>query len=136
MKYLAIEKHYINLLLMQEKLHVITMQAIYQFYLECILDSDLQMEYFANTSHENQSRASKPIQDGPFRDCSRMLGKKDPFPKICDTYPTMIKLGTVIPYLKKIQQIYESRDAPFEFSWHQRFFTEKQQILLYQEIQI
>ena len=25
-------------------------------------------------------------------------------PKICHTYPTMIKLGTVIPYLKKIQK--------------------------------
>ena len=26
-------------------------------------------------------------------------------PKICHTYPTMIKRGTVIPYLKKIQKI-------------------------------
>ena len=42
-------------------------------------------------------------------------GKKDPLPKICHTYPTMIKLGTVIPYLKKIQKIYESRDTPLEF---------------------
>ena len=24
-----------------------------------------------------------------------------PLPKICHTYPTMMKLGTVIPYLKK-----------------------------------
>ena len=35
-----------------------------------------------------------------------------PLPKICHTYPTMMKLGTVIPYLKKIQKIYESRDTP------------------------
>ena len=28
-----------------------------------------------------------------------------------DTYPTMMKLGTVIPYLEKIQKIYESRDT-------------------------
>ena len=35
-----------------------------------------------------------------------------PVPKICLTYPTMMKLGTVIPYLKKIQKIYESRDTP------------------------
>ena len=35
--------------------------------------------------------------------------------KICHTYPTMMKLGTVIPYLKKMQEIYESRDAPLEF---------------------
>ena len=36
-------------------------------------------------------------------------------PKICQTYPTMMKLGTVIPYLKKIRKIYESRDTPLEF---------------------
>ena len=35
-----------------------------------------------------------------------------PLPKIYDTNPTMMKLGTVIPYLKKIQKIYQSRDTP------------------------
>ena len=25
-------------------------------------------------------------------------------PKVCRTYPTMMKLGTVTPYLKKIQK--------------------------------
>ena len=29
-------------------------------------------------------------------------GQKDPLPKICHTYPTIMKLGTVISYLKKI----------------------------------
>ena len=62
--------------------------------------------------------------------------KRPPLPKICHTYPTTIKLGTVIPYLKKIQKIYESCDTPLEFCWHQHFFTENQQILLCQEIQI
>ena len=57
-------------------------------------------------------------------------------PKICHTYPTMMKLGAVIPYLKKIQKIYESRDTPPDFCWHQHFFIGNQQILLYQEIQI
>ena len=42
-------------------------------------------------------------------------GKKPHFSKICHTYPTMMKLGTVIPYLKKIQKIYESRDTPPKF---------------------
>ena len=42
-------------------------------------------------------------------------GKKPPLPKICHTYPTMMKLDTIIPYTKKIQKIYESRDAPVEF---------------------
>ena len=36
--------------------------------------------------------------------------KRPPLPEICHTYPTMMKLGTVIPYPKKIQKIYESRD--------------------------
>ena len=34
-------------------------------------------------------------------------GKKAPLPKICHTCPTMMKLGKVIPYLKKIQKICE-----------------------------
>ena len=34
--------------------------------------------------------------------------------KICHTYPTMMKLDTVISYLKKIKKIYESRDTPPE----------------------
>ena len=41
--------------------------------------------------------------------------KRLPLPKICQTYPTVMKLGTVIPYPKKIQKIYESRDAPVDF---------------------
>ena len=40
--------------------------------------------------------------------------KKAPLPKICHTYLTMMKLGTVIPYLK-IEKIYESRDTPPDF---------------------
>ena len=31
-------------------------------------------------------------------------GQKAPLPKICHTYPTIMKFGTVIPYLKKIQK--------------------------------
>ena len=38
-------------------------------------------------------------------------GRKAPLPKICHTYPKMVKLSTVIPYLKKIQKIYESCDT-------------------------
>ena len=48
----------------------------------------------------------------------------------------MITLGTVVPYPKKIQKIYKSHDTPFAFSWHEYLFTENQQILLYQEMQI
>ena len=42
-------------------------------------------------------------------------GQERPLPKICHTYPTVMKLGTVIPYLKKIQKIFESRDTPSDF---------------------
>ena len=48
----------------------------------------------------------------------------------------MMTLGTVVPYPKKIQKIYKSYDTPLAFSWHEHFFTENQQILLYQEMQI
>ena len=69
--------------------------------------------------------------------CSRIWGyQKGPLPKICLTYTTMMTLGTVIPYLKKIQKIYKSRDTLFEFCLHQHFLTENLQILLCQEIQI
>ena len=35
-------------------------------------------------------------------------GKKALLPKICHTYPTVMKLGTVVPYLKEIQKIYHA----------------------------
>ena len=41
--------------------------------------------------------------------------KGPPLLKICQTYPTMINLGTVIPYPKKIQKMYESRDTSLKF---------------------
>ena len=58
-----------------------------------------------------------------------------PRPKICHTQPTMIKIGRVIPYLRKTQKIYKSRDTSLDFYWYQHFFTRNQQILLHQEIQ-
>ena len=62
-----------------------------------------------------KSSLFNPIQDELFWGCSRMrVAKKAPLPKICHTYPAMMKLGTVIPYLKKIQKIYESRDTSHE----------------------
>ena len=38
--------------------------------------------------------------------------KKAPLSKICHAYSTMMKLCTVIPYLKKFQKLYESPDTP------------------------
>ena len=63
-----------------------------------------------------------PIQDGLFRGCS--------------WYPTMMKLGRVVPYPRKTQKIYKSCDKSLEFCWHQHFFNRNQQILLHQEIKV
>ena len=52
-----------------------------------------------------------------------------PLTKACHRNPAMMKLDTVIPYLMKIQKIYESGYTLLEF-------FRNQQILLYQEIQI
>ena len=41
--------------------------------------------------------------------------KRPPLPKICHRYSTMMKLGTVIPFLKKIQKTYKSRDTALAF---------------------
>ena len=76
------------------------------------------------------------IQDGHFRGCSRIEGpKRSPLPKICHRYPTMMKLGTVIPYLTKIQKIYESRDTPLS-SVDISVFHRKSANFVIQEIQI
>ena len=39
--------------------------------------------------------------------CGKGEGQKGPLPKIGHTNPTMIKLGTIIPYLEKIQKTYK-----------------------------
>ena len=53
-------------------------------------------------------------------------GGEAPLPKFCHSYPTMTKLGTVMPYLNEIQNICELRDTPLAFCGHQHFFTENQ----------
>ena len=62
--------------------------------------------------------------------------KSPPLPKISQTNPTMMKLGTIIPYLKKIQNIYESRETSPRFCWHQYFSREISKFFLYQEINV
>ena len=60
---------------------------------------------------------------GLFRANQGRRRQKDPLLKTSHTYPTMTKLGTVIPYPKMIQKIYKSRNTPTEFCRHQHFFT-------------
>ena len=62
--------------------------------------------------------------------------KRSSLPNIYHPYPTVMKLGTVIPYLKKTHKLYKSRDTPSDFCWFQPFFIGNQQFLLYQDIQI
>ena len=67
-----------------------------------------------------------PIEDGLFPGCSRMRGwTKSTFLKFCHTYPIMMKLDTVAPYLKTIQKAYKSSYTFLEFCWHQHFFHRK-----------
>ena len=75
--------------------------------------SIITKQYFlsSNFHHYSLTEVSTSIKH-TNRSCSGMGAGKAPLPKICHTYPTMMKLGTVIPYLKKIQKIYESRDTP------------------------
>ena len=84
----------------------------------------------------NKVAGLNPTQDGPFRGFSRIGGESLPPPSFCTHILQWWNFGTVTLYLKKIQKIYESRDAPLEFCRHQHFFTLNQQISLYQEIQI
>ena len=83
---------------------------------------------------QNAVSVLNPIQDGHFWGCSRMGIQKCPLPKIYHTYPTIMKLYTVLPYLKKIQKLYKLLITTLDFCWHQHFLTGNQQILLYQEI--
>ena len=55
-----------------------------------------------------------------FRATQRLWGgggraKRPPLPKMCYIYSTTMKSGTVIPHLKNIQKMYESRDTPDKF---------------------
>ena len=45
-----------------------------------------------------------------------MGAKRPSSPKICLTYPTMMKLGKVIPCLKKIQKTYKSSDRALSYA--------------------
>ena len=55
-----------------------------------------------------------------------------PPPKICHTYPAMMKLGIVIPYLRKIKKYINRVAHPLSSA----DIVGNKQILLHQEIQI
>ena len=51
--------------------------------------------------------------------------KQGPIPNISHTYPAIMKLGTVITYLKRIQKIYKSRllNSADIFYWKSPYFA-------------
>ena len=53
------------------------------------------------------------------------VGPKRPYFLKSVTNPAIMKLGTVIHYLKKIKKISESRDTLLDFCWDQHFFDRK-----------
>ena len=53
-----------------------------------------------------------------------------PLPKICRTYPTMMKLGALIPYLKKIQKHTNYVTHTLSSADISIFFSENHQLLL------
>ena len=57
------------------------------------------------------------FQDRPFQGYSRIgCGQKCPrLPKVCHAYTTVMKLGTVTPYLKNIEKLYESNETHLDF---------------------
>ena len=61
------------------------------------------------------SRCLNILRIGVFGAAHGWWRGESPLPKVTHTYPTIIKLGTVITYLKKIQKTYNSRDIPFDF---------------------
>ena len=78
------------------------------------------VDQYNNTHHHSVN----PIQDRLVWGSSRMEGgpgrpppppPPPPRPEICQTYPAIIKLATVIPYPRKIQKSYKSPDTPLDF---------------------
>ena len=58
--------------------------------------------------YEKLYTISTLLMMGLFWEAARGLeGSERPQPKISPTYPTMMALGTVLPYSKKIQNIYK-----------------------------
>ena len=62
--------------------------------------------------------------------------QRAPLPKICHTCPTIMKPGTVIPYLRKIKKIHKSRDKPYNSADISIFSPKIIIFLLYKEIQM
>ena len=83
------------------------------------LDASIQTKQFLeqHVRQEHVSEVSLTLFRMGFFGAARGWGGGflAPLPKIRHTNPTMMKFGTVIPYLRKIQKMYKSRDTSLEF---------------------
>ena len=71
------------------------------------------LKSFAGINFHDRLFNFNPIQDGHFRDCSRMgWGQKGPTSLKSVTNIVQWWNLAAIPYLKKIQKVYESRGTP------------------------
>ena len=78
-----------------------------------------------------------PIQDGHFWGFLRIgKGKNVCHSKICHTYSMMMKPGIVRPYLKKIHEIYKSRQTPSWVLLTSAFFNWKLTTFVISKIEI
>ena len=76
--------------------------------------------YHAKCKKNAQFICTNPIHDGHFRGCKRIgVGAKKPPSLKFVTHILQCWNLAVIPYLKKIQKIYESPDRPSDFCWNQ-----------------
>ena len=103
--------------------------------------SKLNFQSFQWLSHKSISISQtegyfNTIQDGSFWGCSRMGAKTPPLPKICHTYPTMMKLSTVMLYQGRLKKymihvthplscadisLFSSEISKFLYIWKSRY---------------
>ena len=88
----------------KEKPHGIELKYLIKKWVFCLV--------FMFTS---RVRVINPVQDGLFEAAHGWGGRSPLLHKICLTYPTIMKLGTLTHYLEKIEKIYKSRNIPLEF---------------------
>ena len=94
--------------------------AVFSLMCMCVCVFVKYLKSYKNSVNISQSTAFlNTIMDGLFRACSQMGGGGAKRPlllsKICQTYPAMMKLGTVIPYPKKTQKYMNHVTHPLNF---------------------
>ena len=106
--WLNFEEHFIELSKVFCSVFVKETLSIIQFFnvTKLLLD-----DWFLFLMCLNQFSKKSHAKRGKFTDIQTHFSEKG-------TNPTKMKLGTVIPYLRKIQNIYKSCDTPLEFCQH------------------